>query len=50
MDVSLFYREAVSPVLGNRRRCGPSGLFAAYALTEKGLPVLLLERVAAIEK
>jgi uncharacterized protein len=29
---------------------GPAGLFAAYVLTQRGLPVLLLERGASIEK
>jgi uncharacterized protein len=29
---------------------GPAGLFAAYVLTQRGFPVLLMERGAAIEK
>jgi uncharacterized protein len=29
---------------------GPAGLFAAYALTKRGLPVLLLERGTPVEK
>lgn len=30
--------------------CGPAGLFAAYVLAAKGIPVLLLERGTAIER
>lgn len=46
----LFSKTSVSELPVVVAGSGPAGLFAAYALAARGLPVLLLERGTSIEK
>ncbi len=46
----LFSRKIVSELTAVVVGAGPAGLFAAYVLAARGIPVMLLERGASIEK